>query len=223
MIKGIIFDMDGVLVDTEWIHFQHLVDFLRYHGIEDPEENFYSVVGSSAQRFLTNLASFLGPKVTPEQAGELLSQFEKKHELIIDYPSIFREDVLPLLQEARRANLKVGLASSSRMDSINKVTKACRIQNYFDVLVSGEMFEESKPNPEIYLYTADKLGLKPQECVAVEDSFYGIKAAKCAGLQVIAYEENRFLIDQGQADYLEPNMKMVHQRIRELMKKDWRK
>ena len=67
------------------------------------------------------------------------------------------------------------------------------------MLLSGEMFEESKPNPEIYLTAAKKLGVDPSECVAVEDSTYGIAAGNAAGMRVIAYADEQFGIDQSKA------------------------
>ena len=71
---------------------------------------------------------------------------------------------------------------------------------FVDVIVSGEMFQESKPNPEIYNYTLSKLNLKPEECIAIEDSTYGIQAAKGAGITTFAKRDDRFHFEQDMAD-----------------------
>lgn len=80
----------------------------------------------------------------------------------------------------------MAIASSSPLKNINQVTSEIGIDHYFDVKVSGEAFKHSKPNPEIYLYTADKLQINVNQCVAVEDSTYGIRAALNAKIKVIA-------------------------------------
>jgi len=82
------------------------------------------------------------------------------------------------------------------MKKIEIVLSQCVLENYFEVILSGEMFDQSKPNPDIYLTAAKKLGFNPEECLVVEDSIYGITAAKLAGMYTVALEESRFGIDQ---------------------------
>ena len=86
------------------------------------------------------------------------------------------------------------------MDNIREVLQACGIEDSFEVIVSGEQFHESKPNPEIYLHTCEVLGLDPRVCCCVEDSPYGIEAGKRAGLTVFAKRESRFPFSQDKAD-----------------------
>ena len=86
------------------------------------------------------------------------------------------------------------------MDGIQYVIKEIGIVEFVDVIVSGEMFQESKPNPEIYNYTLSKLNLKPEECIAIEDSTYGIQAAKGAGITTFAKRDDRFHFEQDMAD-----------------------
>lgn len=97
--------------------------------------------------------------------------------------------------------MKIGLASSSTKETISKVLDTIELKSYFDVIVSGEDFVESKPNPEIYHDTLKKLGLNQQNCIVIEDSTVGIQAAKNAGLFVIAKEDKRFNFDQSKADF----------------------
>ena len=94
----------------------------------------------------------------------------------------------------------VAVASSSRMEKIGEVRRACQLQELFDFCLSGEMCSAPKPAPDIYLAAAARLDLPPQECVVIEDSTYGIQAAKRAGMRVIARKDDRFGFDQSLAD-----------------------
>lgn len=85
----------------------------------------------------------------------------------------------------------------------------CGIIERFDAIVSGEVFAESKPHPEIYQHTMSLLNVSPDNCVAIEDSYYGIEAATTAGISVIAYEEIRLGVDQSQAKAKGKNMTAI--------------
>lgn len=85
------------------------------------------------------------------------------------------------------------------MHQIQTMENVCDLVGCFDELLSGEMFHESKPNPEIYLTAAKKLKVKPEECIAVEDSSYGIAAGNAAGMRVLAYADDRYGVDQSKA------------------------
>ena len=87
------------------------------------------------------------------------------------------------------------------MDIIERVLRENEIADYFEVVVTGAMFKRSKPDPEIYHYTAGKLGVKEEECFVVEDSTYGVTAASRAGMTVAALIDERFHFDQSLADY----------------------
>ena len=100
----------------------------------------------------------------------------------------------------------MAVASSSHLVHIQNILTQCDIIQYFDLIVSGEQFQRSKLDPTIYRYTLEKLGAPAKNAVAIEDSFFGIQAAKAAGISVIAYEEKRMHIDQSNADYCGKNM-----------------
>ncbi|SUN77062.1 phosphatase [Streptococcus massiliensis] len=119
----------------------------------------------------------------------------------LDYRPLFREKIVDILDYAKEQGIKLAVASSSREEHILEVLRACGIRDYFDVIVSGENFSESKPNPAIYQAALRSLNVAANQAVAIEDSSYGILAAKSANLTVIAYEETRMLVDQSLADY----------------------
>ena len=216
MFEAIIFDMDGVIVDTEMVHFKRLKQFLKEEQVEKEEIELMQVLGSSAQRFYGLVASFLGADVSLEEAQRRLNAFNQRVPHKMNYPAIFRQEIQHIFDYAQEHQLKIGLASSSQMATIQAVLEACQIAPYFDQVVSGERFKESKPNPEIYFYIAEKLAVAPEKCLVIEDSFYGIKAAKSAGMTVIAYQEDRLIVDQSLADYRGQGMLVIKELIEQI-------
>jgi len=100
----------------------------------------------------------------------------------------------------RERGVRLALASSSQLANIKQVLNACGLLDFFEIIVSGEQFTESKPNPEIYLHTLSLLRLPASDCCCVEDSLPGITAGKAAGLTVFAKREDRFGFSQDAAD-----------------------
>lgn len=108
---------------------------------------------------------------------------------------------------------RLAIASSSNMESILHTLKIGNLNEYFEVLYSGEDVEESKPNPEIYIKTARDLNLNPYECIVIEDSYNGIKSAKAAGMTVIALKHEKYPMDLSEADYVCNSHYEIHKLI----------
>ena len=111
----------------------------------------------------------------------------------VDYREIYRPEVTEVLRTLKEKGYRLALASSTQLDLVERV--------YFEVVVSGSQFKRSKPDPEIYQYTASRLGVKTEECLAVEDSTIGITAASRAGMKIAAVIDDRYNFDQSLADY----------------------
>ena len=201
--KGIIFDMDGVLVDSEPIYLQEVIDYILDVLKEDVDylemkKEMYKIIGSSDKRTYEIIAEYLNNKYTPEQlkAGLWSKDFE------LDYRTILNPHVLYVLPKLKAKGYKLAIASSSSMQNIKTVTRQCGIDQYFDCMVSGVDFKESKPEPAIYLETLKRLDLKPEEVIAIEDSTYGIQACIGANIRVIAKEDNRYDFNQDLANVI---------------------
>ncbi|MEG2544801.1 MAG: HAD family hydrolase, partial [Longicatena sp.] len=129
----------------------------------------------------------------------------------IRYYEILNEGVREILIYLRAHNVKTAIASSSQLYNIKRMLKECQLNEHFDVILSGEMFKESKPNPEIYCCAVSKLGLDSKDCMAIEDSEFGIEAALRAGMLTIAYEDLRYGVNQNEAHHLIQHMNEIKQ------------
>lgn len=219
MVQAIIFDMDGVIVDTEYLDFQLQKQFIQSISSHFDclcEEDFSSLVGSSYQQLAQAIQDLSGSPWTLEEISRQFEKYAREHYRDVSYSCLFRQDMLAILDYAKEKGIKLAVTSSSRKRHIEEVLESCGILSYFDTLVSGEFFKKSKPEPDIYLATLIRLGVSAQETVAIEDSAYGIAAAKAAGITVIAYEETRLPVDQSQADYCEKDMQAILERIKQL-------
>ncbi len=211
MIRAVIFDMDGVLIDSEPVYAAWLEAFLRKHHVEVPESELRRVAGISSQDFKKKLQSWWAAGGKPYMSGEDIDKMFEKY--CDGFPLSFKDIMDPYAEEVmawlKAADCKVAVASSSPMDDIRKVLKETGLCRYVDVKVSGEMFANSKPDPQIYQFTVEQLGLEAGECIAVEDSAYGIQAASRAGVKVIAKKDDRFGFDQSLADFFAGNLHEV--------------
>ena len=104
----------------------------------------------------------------------------------INYKSIQKPFTKELLSYLKEKDITIALASSSPLDNIEEVLRQCDLTDFFSIIVSGEQFERTKPDPQIYEYTVQQLGVSKEEIIVVEDSEYGIQAASAAGLYVFA-------------------------------------
>ena len=211
MIRTVIFDMDGVLIDSEIVYLRHQKKKLekKYPWIK--ESDLYPLVGMDNNEDKYFMADLLGGDA--EDPAFLQELKEVYSGVEISYPEIMRPVVPSLLKSLKEQGLKIALASSSRMDNILEVLTSCKIREFFDFVVSGEQFVHSKPDPEIYFHVMKALEVQPDECLIIEDSTYGVTAAHRAGAHVIAVRDDRFCFNQSLADYQINSLEEVLQYI----------
>lgn len=197
MIKAVIFDMDGVLIDSEKEYLRINQLFLKESKVNLPIEELYFLAGSNAKVENAFYSKVLKKPI--EEVQRLSNEFYKKHP--VDYKKIVKPYVHDILKWLKEKKIAIGLASSSPLENIKFVLKELEIESYFSFVVSGEMFEKSKPNPEIYEYSVSKLGVDKKNILVVEDSSYGIEAAYKAGLSVVAVIDEVLKFDTTYAQY----------------------
>lgn len=198
-IKVVIFDMDGVLVDSEWQYHLRIQSFLRENQVELPETVMAKLVGMSWDNMVSAILSSSG-------VGWSAEEFTRRHSDYADrvgrlrYDSCVFPDTKDTLAALRRAGYPLGLASSSEGKYVFQMIKDCGFQGLFQHVLSHEDIRRSKPDPEIYLEAANRFRVRPQDCAAIEDSPYGIESAKRAGMTVIAKRPLHYELDQSAAD-----------------------
>ncbi|WP_306394610.1 HAD family hydrolase, partial [Enterococcus faecium] len=124
---------------------------------------------------------------------------------------IFPNILIEQLEWLKKKKIKMAIASSSPMDTINEVVTTCKIESYFDCLISGRDLPESKPNPTIFLKASEQLRIPVEECLVIEDSYNGIKAGKRANMKVLAIKDKRFSQDVSLADDVIYDIKYLRQ------------
>ena len=202
MFRAIIFDLDGVLADSEPWWNQIDAQLLAEYGATYRGEYHKEVLGVSypiAIEFYKKKFSISAPtEEMMKRRGEIATEF------FADRVGLFPR-AKEVLEELRQMKLNLALATSSVGASARPFLDRHQLTQFFDVIVAGDEIERGKPEPDIYLHTAEKLGIAANECLVIEDSLSGIAAAKAAHMRVAAIPDRRFVDPRDyekQADYL---------------------
>ncbi|WP_248723319.1 HAD family phosphatase [Seonamhaeicola sp. ML3] len=187
MLKAVIFDMDGVIIDSEPMHHKAYHDMFDEVGIEVSSELYESFTGQSTINICKRLVEHFNLEASPETLVALKRKHYKQFfETNFDLTLI--EGVLELIQDYHRNGLTLVLGSSAAMTSINQIFDRFDLNQYFKAKLSGADLKESKPHPEIFIKAAEASGFKPEECMVIEDSTNGIKAANNAGIYCVGFD-----------------------------------
>jgi beta-phosphoglucomutase len=187
MLKAVLFDMDGVIVDTEPLHYKAYHRMFNDVGIDVSETLYDSFTGQSTINICRRLADHFQLRYQPED----LVVLKRKH-----FTDLFDNDeslklidgVYSCIKEYYDNQLTLVLASSASMFTINRVFDRFDLNPYFSGKFSGADLKQSKPHPEIFVKAAAHTGYERSECMVIEDSTNGILAAKSAGIYCVAYK-----------------------------------
>jgi HAD superfamily hydrolase (TIGR01509 family) len=181
-MKAIIFDMDGLMVDSERLYQQAQEEITRQFNKTLPERARLKMMG---RKPLESMKIFAEALDIPTDAEQLL---ETRNNIMREK---YKNDLVPLpglnhIIDAFYGKLKMAISTGAQEEFLDIVVDQLEIRNKFDVLQASDEIEQGKPHPEIYLKTCKKLGLNPGECIVLEDSLNGVLAGKRAGCYVIA-------------------------------------
>ena len=201
MIEACIFDLDGVVVDTAKYHFIAWKALARELGFDFTLADNERLKGVSRMQSLDILLEIGGKQFTQ---SEKIAMAEKKNTLYVSYiEKMSPEETLPgvekFLQELRKRGIKTALGSASKNAPL--ILERIGLAGWFDVIVDGNSISEAKPNPEVFLKGAEKLGVMPEHCVVFEDAIAGVEAARNANMYCVGIGEPQNL---GLADLVIP-------------------
>ena len=180
--RAVLWDMDGVLVDTGEFHYEAWCEVMAEHGVEFTREFHRKTFGMNNAGILSQL---LGEQLTPELLSEIGARKEARFRAAVQGYAKPLPGVSTWLDRLQRAGFRQGIASSAPMANIDVLIDDLGLRNFFDEIGSG-VDMPGKPEPVLFLTVAERLGVSPEFCVVVEDAVAGVEAARRAGMQCIA-------------------------------------
>lgn len=182
MIKGVIFDMDGTLVDNKDVHIESFIMFCKKHGMEVEADDLQFLFGLGNDEIMPRVFS---REMTPKEIRDLSEEKEQIYRQIYSDTIEPIKGLIPLMKSIKKAGLKAAIGSSGIEKNVDFVVQKCELESYFDLCVNGDMVKVAKPAPDIFLLALKMMGIEPSECVIFEDSFAGVEAARAAGCKVV--------------------------------------
>ncbi len=182
MEYGVLFDMDGVIVDTNPYHLEALIIFCKKHGKNLSEEEIKrNIYGTPNKQWVPKLFG----KITPQEVAELGSEKEQI------FRDLYKGHAVPLnglerfLKEIKEANVKTAVCTSAPLENATFILGETNLEGYFDTILHEGSIQKGKPDPEVFIKGANALGLSSEDCIVIEDSLSGVKAGLSSGSKVI--------------------------------------
>jgi HAD superfamily hydrolase (TIGR01509 family) len=210
MKRAVIFDMDGVIINSEDIWRDILQQFFTAHGGTYTHEMRARMMGASTNEWTSFIKETLRLGDTWTQERILQETYARGVSLYATQLQLM-PGFLDLVKRIRANGIKTGLASGSSIAMITEVFDRFELYDYFDVIVSSDSVEHAKPAPDVYLETANQLRCAPEECTGIEDSPNGVRSVKAAGMKCIALPDSWVGEHPAfrEADLVRPNLAQV--------------
>lgn len=184
--KGVIFDLDGTLVDSMWMWHEIDIEYLGRFGIELPDKLQSEIEGMS---FYETAVYFKDRFKIEDSLEEIMQDWNRMAWDKYTYEVPLKPGVSEFLKFLKDNGVKTGIATSNSRELTEQILKVHGIDSFMDIIVTGSEVTNGKPAPDIYLEAARKLGIDPKDCVAFEDIIPGIQAAKDAGMMVYCVDD----------------------------------
>jgi HAD superfamily hydrolase (TIGR01509 family) len=216
-IKAILYDLDGLLIDSERAHFQALEDLLSGYGISTPQEWFLPMIGMDNEESASFIIKETGLSLTTDELNDL--RFENVIRLL---PQIGeqKDGLTELLDNCIQHDIKIAVASNSPLKYVLTALEALAIRDKFEVVCTAYDVANAKPAPDVYLEAARRLAVEPGDCMGVEDSLLGLEAVISAGMTSVAIP-NPYLStsDFSHANHIFSSLKAFNEMLPELIEK----
>lgn len=196
MIKAVIFDMDGVLVDTEEAYQERRKNFMISQGYQVDNIDFMRFVGETFETLWSHIEPYVN--VDCHTLQERYISYKAEHPL--SYGDVIIQGVKETIEALYQEGYKLAVASASSKKDIYLALDTIGVRQYFDSIISARELPKSKPDPMVYIKTLEALELSSSEAVVVEDSPVGIQAAKSANLYTFAFHQPHYRLDQSKSD-----------------------
>jgi haloacid dehalogenase superfamily, subfamily IA, variant 3 with third motif having DD or ED len=212
--QALIFDMDGLMIDSERLYFAAEREMAAHFGREIRDEQLWPLMGRKPIESLRLLRGILGIETSPEELLEWRNRLmlEKMGRDLGAMPGLYE------ILNAFHGRLKLAVATGAQREFLDIALDTLRLRKYFAVLQTADGLDRGKPDPEIYRIACGRLGLAPGKCVVLEDARNGVLAGKAAGCRVIAvpndYTRGQ---DFSEADWVEPDLFAAARRIEDLL------
>jgi putative hydrolase of the HAD superfamily len=186
MIRGVIFDMDGVIIDSNTFHYNNWNGYFEDRfKVTLPKEEFSLKLGESHRHF----TEYFADKYAPNSDIKKIEKDIYQRYIDIREKIPLKQGVKKTLEKLKKNKFKIALATGANKEAAHHIIERFELKDYFDFVIAGDEVKRAKPNPEIFLKAAEGLNLRPEECVVIEDALMGLQAAKSAGMKCIMVED----------------------------------
>lgn len=214
-IRAVIFDFDGVIINSEHVKFERLRPLLRAHNITLKKRDFSDMIGKKTSAFLKEKFHH---NLSLNEIAKISLSRRKDHLKNIQEYSKPISGVKKFVRFLQKKKLKLCIATGTSRSIVKKTLRAIQLQNCFGVFVTGEEFKSSKPNPEVFKLAINKLNISQKHIVVVEDSIAGVNAAKKAGLWCAAITTTYQKKDLKRADLVVNSFKELQEKVQKMLK-----
>lgn len=201
-MKAILFDMDGVLIDSEALMAKSGILALRDYGLDPKPEDFIPFVGRGENKYIGGVAQKYGLTFDPAMKARAYHYYG----LYVETEAFVPEDVHPVLTALKQKDYKIAVCTSADYAKVVHNLRAIGLsEDFFDAFVTGDNIQNLKPHPEIYLTGAKLTGTSPEDCLVVEDAPSGVRAAHAGGMQAVGITSSfpeDYLVEQSHPDFI---------------------
>ncbi|MEA2103401.1 MAG: HAD family phosphatase [Candidatus Cloacimonadota bacterium] len=219
-LEAVIFDLDGTLIDSMGVWIEVDKEYLGKRGIETPDNLFDDI--ESGNSFIEVAEYFKNKFDLPDSLETIMNEWTEMVRWHYENEIPLKKGVLEFLEFLQSSEIKMGIGTSNSDQLARIVLKANRVDDKFGTVTAGCREIKGKPFPDIFLRVASDLGVKPENCLVIEDVYVGVLAAKAAGMTVFAIQDEHAKYEwdkiQDEADFSASNFSAIHKQLKKILR-----